>query len=573
MKSEYTTQGSNTYLTFSLSNDEELDTLALNMIKGNSIKGFAPVTFSQLDTERTLRYNITAKVSLADFFSGTVDKSKMLTVFSSIAGSAIDAEDYMLDQKQFVIDMDKIFVDVSTYETSMIYLPLLKSESAEQSKVSLDKFFKDIIFSTKTDTNENKDYVGRMISYLNTTKNFSIFDFKVLVDKLSGTTAASHASGSSGKKTVAQASGSTADQSSSDPLYRPNSVSGSQGGVLHSDATQSAPSARRTQTSSQAPKAVPPQQSFAVPGPTLQGSVQNESDEFASSSFFDSTQADAEKMSILYLMAHYSKENKAIYDAQKNQKSNIQELGTDNDSSAKEMSLPYLLAHYSKENKAIYDAQKPLRKGNLFVSPPKEIPATAFYVPPAPSTETDGSAQSPQSVQAVSPQAGFAVSASSAQGISKSVHPSAVSAAPTAAPYGFQKNTSTTSSPANFGETTILNDGDPGTTVLTETYDKPVAATPYLVRTKNDEKIAIIGETLRIGKDRGYVDYAITDNSTISRSHAVIRKTSNGYVIADTNSTNHTYVDEIMASSNCDIPLEHGARIKLSDEEFVFYTS
>jgi len=574
MKAEYTTQGSNTYLTFSLSDEEELDTLALNMIKDNSIKGFAPVTFSQLDNERILRYNITAKVSLADFFAGTVNKSKILTVFSGISGSVIDAEDYMLDQKQFIIEMDRIFVDVSTYETSLIYLPLLKSESIELPEMSLGKFFKDIMFSTKTDTKENNDYVGRIINYLNTTKNFSVFDFKTLIDKLSGTSSTRHASNSNAKKAVGQVGSNTANQTTPDALYRPASSQGGQGGVLHAQPTKNTSNAKGSQTASQPSKVLPPQPGFAVPGPVLQDDTQNESDEFAASTFFDGSQTDVEKMSLFYLMAHYSKENKAIYDAQKQQKMNPQESSANNDyNDAKEMSLLYLLAHYSKENKAIYDAQKPQRKGNLFVSPPKAIPTTSFYVPPASSLETDGNTQNAQSPTSISQQPISPASPSFTQGTSRPADLSDAGAGFATTPYGSQANQPLASRPANFGETTILNDDDPGTTILTEDYNKPVIATPYLIRTKNDEKIALVGESLRIGKERGYVDYAITDNSTISRSHAVIRKTDAGYVIADTNSTNHTYVDDIMASSNCDIPLEHGARIKLSNEEFVFYTS
>ncbi|MDR0501351.1 MAG: FHA domain-containing protein [Coriobacteriales bacterium] len=100
-----------------------------------------------------------------------------------------------------------------------------------------------------------------------------------------------------------------------------------------------------------------------------------------------------------------------------------------------------------------------------------------------------------------------------------------------------------------------------------------MAPQPYLIRTKTNEKIILSGETFRIGKEEGYVNYCVKDNPTISRSHAVIRKDDNGYTIVDTNSTNHTYVDGKMTTGSAGAQLTHGVRIRLSDEEFVFYKS
>ena len=38
----------------------------------------------------------------------------------------------------------------------------------------------------------------------------------------------------------------------------------------------------------------------------------------------------------------------------------------------------------------------------------------------------------------------------------------------------------------------------------------------------------------------------------------------------DTNSTNHTYVNEKMIQSNREVRLSHGTRLRLANEEFEF---
>lgn len=93
---------------------------------------------------------------------------------------------------------------------------------------------------------------------------------------------------------------------------------------------------------------------------------------------------------------------------------------------------------------------------------------------------------------------------------------------------------------------------------------------PYLIRTKNHEKIMLNKPLFRIGKDQTYADHCITDNRAISRRHAnmVIRR--GAYYIIDTNSTNHTYVNGKITQSNEEVAITHGDIIRLADEDFEF---
>ena len=93
---------------------------------------------------------------------------------------------------------------------------------------------------------------------------------------------------------------------------------------------------------------------------------------------------------------------------------------------------------------------------------------------------------------------------------------------------------------------------------------------PYLVRMRNNEKIPLDKPVFRIGKEKSYVDYFIGDNAAISRSHANVMNRDGNYFVVDTNSTNHTYVNGVMISSNQEIPLSHGTKIRFANEEFEF---
>lgn len=122
----------------------------------------------------------------------------------------------------------------------------------------------------------------------------------------------------------------------------------------------------------------------------------------------------------------------------------------------------------------------------------------------------------------------------------------------------------------DFGNTTVLSSGSAGlgeTTVLSSSVAKPK---PYLFRLKNGERITVDKPRFRIGREKSYVDYFISDNSTISCNHAEIVTEHENYFIIDTNSTNHTYVNGAMITSGEQVRIENGTRIRLADEEFEF---
>ncbi len=118
--------------------------------------------------------------------------------------------------------------------------------------------------------------------------------------------------------------------------------------------------------------------------------------------------------------------------------------------------------------------------------------------------------------------------------------------------------------------TTVLGIEPGGTTVLgsEELYEDSY---PYLVREKNGEKISINKPTFRIGKEKKYCDYFVADNSAVSRSHADIVTRVKRYYIIDLNSTNKTYVDGRAIPIEQELEIFSGTKIRLANEDFVFY--
>ena len=131
MEFTYENQGSNTYLVYGIKENDVVDTMSLGMLTNNKIPGLAPALFTQMDEERFIKYNVTAKISAKEIFMGSVNRKRLLGVLSGIVNAISSAEEYMIDPKTLLLDMEYIFSDVSTCETILICLPVEMEEQKD----------------------------------------------------------------------------------------------------------------------------------------------------------------------------------------------------------------------------------------------------------------------------------------------------------------------------------------------------------------------------------------------------------------------------------------------------------
>lgn len=131
--------------------------------------------------------------------------------------------------------------------------------------------------------------------------------------------------------------------------------------------------------------------------------------------------------------------------------------------------------------------------------------------------------------------------------------------------------------------TGLLNNGDhdEATGLLTGTDDDDEATGllvennanvrfPTLYRVLTEETVSIHKPVFRLGKERSYVDYFVTNNIAVSRSHADIITRGNKYFVKDLNSKNRTYINDQEIPVHMEVEIHAGDRLKLGNEEFIF---
>lgn len=134
--------------------------------------------------------------------------------------------------------------------------------------------------------------------------------------------------------------------------------------------------------------------------------------------------------------------------------------------------------------------------------------------------------------------------------------PAAVEPEKTAEPYNGEDATVLLADLDDYG-------GEDATVLLTQ----EVTFTAWLKRVNTGEKVQIDKAEFVIGKSRD-ADYVIRDNVTISRKHARIKKTEDGYYLEDMGSSNHTFIDGVMVTEP--VKLISGTMFQLSKEIFEF---
>lgn len=590
-KFSYETQGTNTYMVYTIQPGDSIDTMALGMLTNNKIPGLAATQFTQMDTERYIKFNVSAKVPVSQFFSGTVNRRRLVGAFKGIVSALISAEDYMIDPGSILLDLDYIFADVSTCETVVICLPVERTNA----QVDLGQFFKNIVFTTQFDSTENSDYVVKIMNYLNSTPTFSLENFAALLDQLE--------KGQSGP--AAPVRSEAAPAQSAQPAARPP-----QPPVVQAPPMQAPPApmqtppapmqaqpvqqpARQPMQTPPGPMTLPPQTFPAAPQQPMQapGAQGAEKQSFLKRLF--GNDKDAKKgaaQPAAPQQAFPQQPQKGKKDKKKNQAAPaFQTPGQQPGFQAPGQQTGFQVPN-QQQNPAAQGQRAPRQQG--FAVPGQE---QNFVTPGNRKAAAKAAAR-----QAAAPQQGYPVQGAQqgypAQAIPQPNFPSqavpqpqqasfqapqqaapvqqavpqAQRPAPQSQPFTPPQPGPAQGQPMNFGETTVLGGNALGETTVLGAAVQEQSLKPHLIRAKNNEQIPVDKPVFRIGKERSYVDYFVGDNPAISRSHANIIARDGVYFIMDTNSTNHTYVNGGMIQSNSEVKISHGTKIRLANEEFEF---
>ena len=514
MQFHFENQGSRTYLVYDIFQKTQLDFSAKEMITNNNIPGMANAIFMQIDEKYCIRYDVSSMISASQLFSGMISKKLLIGFFRGIADAFQSVEDYMLDEDMLILDCDYIFTNVTTGKTAMVCLPIQDKFDLQKPKDKM-LFLKEILYHAQFDMHDDSRYIAHLMNYMNKNSSFSAESLKNLLDSIEEM--------AQEIKPVQHISVRQPSFNASQNIIQPQGISSIPVSPVLTQNSVEVPKVNATSLVHNTPPIpeIPKNMPVNMAIPCEKKSVPVEKNDVIN---------EDDKISWLYLMQHYNKENAAKYKAQKSAKK----------------------------------AQKSSKKVK---SDKKEINNHAMSVP-----------EMQQPVGAVSQSAIPALSAVSNQSISQQVYSSQMPATTVPAtpqqvyPSPIPVQQSNFSSQPHYAGTTVLNPSaivNAGTTVLNPAMQK-AKRRAYLYRIATRDNIEITSSIFKIGRESTFVNYCVSNNPAISGSHAYIMDKDDTYFLIDTNSTNKTYVNNLMIQSNVEVEIHSGDKIRFADEEFEF---
>ena len=146
-----------------LKSNDRIDNLTLGMMVNNDIEGFLPVQPVQVENDRYFRYDITGLVTMKEYLGEYVKKDRLLKVFYGLANTIRESSEYMINWTSFSLERKEIYVNPENGDVRLLCLPLLTVINDG----NICNFFKNVLFSSQFDLDENGDYVGKLITFLN----------------------------------------------------------------------------------------------------------------------------------------------------------------------------------------------------------------------------------------------------------------------------------------------------------------------------------------------------------------------------------------------------------------------
>ncbi len=92
----------------------------------------------------------------------------------------------------------------------------------------------------------------------------------------------------------------------------------------------------------------------------------------------------------------------------------------------------------------------------------------------------------------------------------------------------------------------------------------------FLVDVLTGEKVAVNSRYFTIGKEQSN-SFCISNNSAVSRNHAVIKNINGRWMISDINSTNFTYVNGNRVVPGQDVEIFNNTKITFANADYIFF--
>lgn len=107
-----------------INDNEKIINDDIEMLNSNPSDEFLQMDLRQRDDVLSLCYDVTSKVSLSKLINKEIKKENFISLILSIIKAISQCENYLINGTNMALIEDYIYVNLSTYEASLIYVPV-----------------------------------------------------------------------------------------------------------------------------------------------------------------------------------------------------------------------------------------------------------------------------------------------------------------------------------------------------------------------------------------------------------------------------------------------------------------
>ena len=535
--------GNDSYLVYRVHTDEQIDNAEKGMLQTNEIDGVIKPTFSQRNLEKFIRYPVTSLLTVKDFFSREVKRADVLMIFCSLIENILNADEYMLKEDHFILDPEKVFVNVKTKKTSLVYIPVRQFSNEN----GIRGMLLSLLISCRYNSGEDLSYVAKLINAINKDSASELQQLLREINEISSSEARP-APSSSASRTPA-------------PSYRE---------AVKEKKQEIRPEAEKQKQPEDIPEISKRNEGSKRNAPEIFLEKTDDNDRLQPGE-------EKKKMGFFERREQEKREKKEKKEQEKKEKERLE-----------------------REKKEKKEQEKREKKGGLFVwkaqkekkSPMNDIDIPGLDIPGEDDKKTDPVPKQKQKPEE-EPETNHEITARlkkaweanpeqdmqahSSEDRRESQQVKAVGENGGPVQEGHSVYLGTGAAGASKENSTVIMGG--GVSIKntvkmggSSSTNAPKFIIAQLTRKKDGKTMMIQkgSEPFIIGSSAEFVDFYVGDNDAIGAAHAQIRKDGSTYYIRDNNSVNHTYVNGQMLNAGENKPLNSGDIIRLGDEDFEF---
>lgn len=164
--------------------DEYIDTFGYEMVHDNDINGLLPIIAGGRNGIEEIKYDLQSMISLRSYLDSSISKKRLLELFKEVISIIQSTGMYLLDSSMLVFSLDSIFVRSNPLSINMVYLPVVRPDIERNITELLRSLFRSVLMSARFIVEQDNTYITEILNALNSEQEFSIQDFKALIDRL-----------------------------------------------------------------------------------------------------------------------------------------------------------------------------------------------------------------------------------------------------------------------------------------------------------------------------------------------------------------------------------------------------